>query len=165
MTGFSGVWCLNAVVWEVEDLCHTVPVDGPIVGVMGKRSCATAVIETLQVVFFLYISPLHAVRIENMELTENIFLHCSSQRETLQREGWKRFSPTLFFVFSATSSPVLVLPLNMRVAQGENGNVHKIHFFCYRLKTPLSVASKPIQMEGDVDQYHEKLLCISVYSN
>lgn len=52
MTGFSGVRCLNAVVWEVEDLCHTVPVDGPIVGVMGKRSCATAVIETLQVVFF-----------------------------------------------------------------------------------------------------------------
>lgn len=93
------------------------------------ETLVTAVIETLQVVFFLYISPLHAVRIENMELTENIFLHCSSQRETLQREGWKRFSPTLFFVFSATSSPVLVLPLNMRVAQGENGNVHKNSVF------------------------------------
>lgn len=52
MTGFSGVRCLNAVVWEVEDLCHTVPLDGPIAVVMGKHLCATAVTETLQVVFF-----------------------------------------------------------------------------------------------------------------
>lgn len=35
MAGFSGVQHLNAVVWEVGDLCNTLLLDGPVVGVMG----------------------------------------------------------------------------------------------------------------------------------
>lgn len=41
MTGFSGVQPLNAVVWEVEDLCHMFLLDGPIAGVIGYMLCAT----------------------------------------------------------------------------------------------------------------------------
>lgn len=73
VAGFSGVQCLNAVVWEVEDLCHTALSDGPIAGVMGCRLCATTVTERLQVFVFFFvvvgfflILPLQAVRIENM---------------------------------------------------------------------------------------------------
>lgn len=54
MAGSSGVLCLNAVVWEVEDLCHRLPLDGPIVGVAGNRLCANTVIWRLRVVVFSF---------------------------------------------------------------------------------------------------------------
>lgn len=67
IAGFRVVQCLNPVVWEVEDLCHTLPLDGPIVWVMGYGLCATTVNESLEAFFpLLFILPLQDVRIENV---------------------------------------------------------------------------------------------------
>lgn len=52
MAGFSGVQRLNAVVWEVEDLCPTLLLDGPNAGVMGYRLGAGGLISLFISLFY-----------------------------------------------------------------------------------------------------------------
>lgn len=70
---------------------------------MGHKLCVTSFAEKLEVLSFL------SVRIENMQLTENILLHCSSLGELLLREGEQRFYPTLSFALNAIIFAVLLL--------------------------------------------------------
>lgn len=54
MAVFSGVHCLNAVVWEVEDPCHMLLLDWPIAGAVGCRLHAATITERLEGLFFLF---------------------------------------------------------------------------------------------------------------
>lgn len=64
-----------------------------------------------------------------MQLTGNIFLHCSSLGEVLLREGGPRFYPALSSTLNAPSSSVLLLSIEYEMKDCLFWYVKLIDFF------------------------------------